>query len=464
MEPACPRAAGMVTKRTFIKSLAGLIVACGMGFLGLFSFVFDRRRQNERPFEFSDAHAAPANAQQHSSPRIGVDPDGMSRVYIARDDTPENNMARILGALGGIEKLIGKRDIVILKPNAQWWNQGMTNTNAMKAFMEAVLAIPGFEGEIIICDNHQFAEADSRGWTTQERNGDYNYNELVQYFQAKGIKNVTKYHWQCAGPNPTPLQGDAASLAKRVRGPEDGDGYVWREDLVYSSPLGRKCMLTYPVFTSSYSGTTIDLKNGAWRNGAYTGQPVKLINFSALNHHGPYVGFTASVKNFMGIVDMTCGFQGSTPKGYYNTHYIGLRDLTVPFMEKIPWRVKKMVTEYNYRYFSHTGAVLGQFMSSIRKADLNIITAHWVGYGSRTNRNLSEFSRISLASTDPVALDYIASKEILLPITKSKTSESYFVVMNDATNENGCSYRFLMDCHRQGIGNIDQKRIKTVNV
>lgn len=459
---ACPMAASRIHKRTFIKALGGFIITLGVGFPDLFKIFRVHDKGNLTASGAGKVFASEKQLNPDSKKYLGVDQDGLSRVYLARGDTPENNMEAILGKLGGIGKFIGPTDIVILKPNAQWWNQGMTNTNAMKHFMEKVLSIPGFQGEIIICDNHQFQETNARGWTTQERNGDYNYNELVEYFQSLGYKNVTKYHWQCAGPNPNPLQGDAGNLAARVQGPAEGDGYVWRKDMIYSSPLGRKCMLTYPVFTSSYSGTTIDLKDGAWKDGKYTGQPVKLINFSALNFHGPYVGFTASVKNFMGIVDMTCGFQGPTPRGYYNTHYIGLRDLVIPFSDKMPWRVQHAISQYNYRNFCHTGAVLGRFMKDIKKADLNIITAHWVGYGSRTNIKASGYPKAILAGTDPVALDYIASKEILLPLTQSETKDNYLLKMNDATDTQGPSYLFLKACHQQDVGNLDPKFVRVI--
>ncbi len=85
-------------------------------------------------------------------------------------------MPKVLEMVGGIEAIVDKKDIVILKPNAQWWNQGMTNTNAMKQFIEEVLGIPGFSGEIIIAENHHYAVDNSRGWTTKKRNGDFNYN------------------------------------------------------------------------------------------------------------------------------------------------------------------------------------------------------------------------------------------------------------------------------------------------
>lgn len=46
--------------------------------------------------------------------------------------------------MGGIERIIEIDDIVILKPNAQWRNQGRTDLAAMKSFMDLVLNIPNF--------------------------------------------------------------------------------------------------------------------------------------------------------------------------------------------------------------------------------------------------------------------------------------------------------------------------------
>lgn len=451
-----------VTRRFFLGILGVIVIALiGLFYKPVVRFFKKTKREGDCVAEKVGNRQSPYRSSPAMS-TIGVDDDGFSTVHIAQGKSPEENMRAVLKSLGGMEQVVSPDDIVILKPNAQWWSQGMTNTDAMKAFIEDVLAIPGFKGEVIICDNHQYAEPNSRAWITENRNGAYNYNELIAYFHSQGHRNVTKYHWQCAGPNPNPLQGDAENSSKRVQGPEDGDGYVWREDLVYESPLGRRCMLTYPIFTSSYSGTTVDLKEGAWKDGSYTKQPVKLINFSALNHHGPYVGVTASVKNFMGIVDMTCGFQGTTPVGYHNTHYIGLRDLKIPFQYKMPWRIQNMVYNYNFRYFEQTGTVLGRFMKDIRKADLNIITAHWVGYGSRTRVELSGYPKAILASKDPVALDFVASNEILLPLTRQETKDPYLLRLNDSSIQDGPLCRFLAACHEQGIGNLDAQKIRVM--
>ena len=372
----------------------------------------------------------------------------------------------LLESLGGIQSLIDKDDIVVLKPNAQWWLQGMTNTDVMSEFITQVLSIPGFKGEIIIADNHQDKVPDSRGWNTDQPNGKFNYNDLVRYFNGSGFPNVTKYHWTPAGPNPTPLmlQGSGDSV---VTHPSEGDGYIWPKDLFYECPYGNKCLLSYPVFTSSYSGVTIDLKDGAFKDGSYTGQPIKFINFSAINHHGRYTGVTASIKNFMGVVDMTCGYPSPNPDGHFNTHHIGasyifrlladrqktLQD--VPFY----WDARYHPSVFRFKY---TGGVLGKFMKTIRSADLNIITAINIGWGSRTDTAMAANTNTVLASTDPVALDYWAAANVLLPATKKAGAAESYIELNDPNIEDGPMRKFLEECRRELGGTIEPELISII--
>ena len=403
-------------------------------------------------------------------PDAGVYSD-RSSIYIVRNGLPEENMKKVLEMMGGIGNLIGHDDIVILKPNAQWWMQGMTNTDAMKEFIESVLGIPGFRGEIIIADNHHYGDDNSVAWTTSHRNGRFNYNELIDFFHRKGHPNVTKYHWHDAGPNPRNRQGNASG-DNRVNGPKDGDGYVWCDDLVYKTPSGRKCMMTYPIFTSSYSGLTIDLKNGVWGKGEYLDRPLKFINFSALNHHGSYAGVTASVKNLMGVVDMTCGHHGTEPEGYYNMHYIGDEGAINLYVEKASYYFRRLglksigkllnssMKKLSYFDFFYTGGALGYWIKHVRSPDLNIITAEWVGWGGRISETDRSQTKAILASKDPVALDYYASKYVLLPATLSGSGREELALLHDPDIKEGVFRKFLDECHKQGIGTLDENRME----
>lgn len=401
---------------------------------------------------------------------LGADDDGLSRVFLAKNGTPEQNLQKTIEMMGGIDKFIGPRDIVVLKPNAQWWNQGMTNTDTMQGFIDMVLAISGFSGEILIAENHQYKGDDSRGWNTTERNGRFNYNELVDFYQRSGHPNVNKYHWHVAGTFTETVEGDAQGDS-RVTGPEGGDGYVWMDDCYYLSPSGDKCLMTYPIFTSPFSGITVDLKNGPWKNGVYLqDRKVRFINFSVLNHHGHYCGVTASVKNLMGVVDMTCGFPGDKPAGTYNVHHIGVSKKILWTKKKLHWRLEKYkykFEEFCTRNFHYTGGALGVFMKEVRMPDLNIITAERVGWGHRTKLDKSSQTRTVLAGRDPVALDYLAAREVLLPVTppeqKRPGSGVRYHDLNNPDITDGPFRRFLAETHRQGVGNLNPTKIVLIS-
>ncbi|PKK82334.1 MAG: hypothetical protein CVT49_14240 [candidate division Zixibacteria bacterium HGW-Zixibacteria-1] len=393
-------------------------------------------------------------------------PETEATIYRATGPDPGEITRRMVDSLGGIGKFIDKDNIVILKVNSQWWNQGMTNTDVIAEFVRIILEIPGFAGEIVLADNNQSETPGGRGWTTDKRNGRFNYNELVGYFNDKGHPNVTKYHWHPAGPNPNPLQfgGSGNSV---VGHPSEGDGYVWQEDLYYECPHGNRCLLAYPIFTSAFSGVTIDLKNGAFRDGQYTGQPVKFINFAAMNHHGPYAGVTAAVKNYMGVVDMSCGYPGPTPDGTFNTHHIGA-SATFRWMahHRRTIRMVPFVREFYERHpvfrFRYTAGVLGKYMREIRRADLNIITAIRIGWGDRLDPAMAYQADTVLASTDPVALDYWATANIMLPATIEVGAPDYYRKLNNPDIADGPLHTFLQECRRELGGTMDPARIEIV--
>ena len=385
--------------------------------------------------------------------------DNRSHVYFAKgNNTPEYKVAHVVEMMGGVEKTIDRSDIVIIKPNCQWTGHATTNTNAIRGFIDLILQIRGFEGEVIIADNHHYDPDDSRAWTTASRNGEFNLNELVLSYQDRGYANVTKCHWRDGGPNPRPIHGNAAG-GGLVQGPEEGDGYVWcQEDYGFN---GLKAKMTYPIFTSRYSGVTVDFRHGAWRDGKYTEQPVKLINFAALNHHGNS-GITAAIKNYMGIVDLSCGFHGPTPPGYFNFHYIGFPWPKSKGLQRLLQTVLVNPTLNQNRYLRRliafagpmTGALggaIGYFMKNIRMADLNVIAAEHVGHESRWGN--PTHAKAVLASDDPVALDYVAAKYIMLPSGGQK------VKYHNPDDLHRPLRKTLEGCHNQGIGNMAEENM-----
>jgi len=376
----------------------------------------------------------------------------VSEIFLAKNGAPQQNVTKVIDMMGGISCLIGTNDIVILKPNAQWWNQGRTNLEAMKGFIDLVLSIPSFQGEIIIAENHHFmdeslsdSEKDNiRGWVhTGEINGEIeginnNLNKLIEHFHKKGFQNVTKYHWRDGGPKRN-IWGNGQN-GGIVESPADGDGYVWTDiDYTFRGFLGFKkwkVKMTYPIFTSAYSGITIDFKNGAYSRDENGGchylseKPIRFINFSALNTHGKDTGITSSVKNYMGITDLSCGFWGLKPEGYFNVHACGERFF--PYAKAGP---------------------LGYFMKNIRRADLNIVTAEWVGWGSRIDIKRATRMRTILASKDPIALDYYGAKHLLYPLSKKK--------WHDPDNSESSTRKFLqLALKTSGEGTLDERLMK----
>jgi hypothetical protein len=382
-----------------------------------------------------------------------------SHIYLARNGGPERNIAKVIEMIGGIEKIAGNDDIVIIKPNSQWGGHAGTNTDCLKGFIDLLLSNSRFEGEIIIADNHHDDPDNGRGWTTSNRNGKFNLNELVKHYQERGYLNVTKYHWRDGGPNPWPLQFKAGN-GGIVSDPEEGDGYVWSDEEY--NYRGRKVKMSYPIFTSTFSGITIDFKSGAWKEGKYIERPVKFINFASLYvHPGRYAGATACVKNYLGVVDLTCGEHGVAPPDYYNFHYISIgfpRDNFLGnVLERIirlkPIRRRIFLTKLIRKLCPVSGAMggtIGYFMKTIRMADLNIITAEHIGHRGRWEK--PAHTRAVLASKDPVALDYYAVKYLLLPLVENPKRI-------DPDNPKSPFRRYLQMCHEQGIGTLNEEEM-----
>ncbi|RMF74113.1 MAG: DUF362 domain-containing protein [Acidobacteria bacterium] len=385
----------------------------------------------------------PGAAQAAPSPHEG-------RVVLARTGSAERNAAALLDAWGGIESLVGPEDVVVLKVNAQWWGQGMSCTDVLAGLIAAILGRPGgFSGDVIVADNHHFRRPLSRGWTTERPNGRFNLVQLVEHFAAQAPGRVQRVHWTDAGPNPEPWQGDAGG-GVRVDEPGAGEGYRWWLDECHVTPEGHRCAMTWPSFRIARTGEIADLRDGVFRDGAPTGRPLRFWNVSSLNFHSRYAGVTASIKNLMGVVDMTCGFQGPEPPGYFNTHYIGMRP------SHATWRwakrrggvvrrvVHKLIPEESALDFRHTGGALAHWIRTVRRPDLNVVTAEWIGFGSRTDEALSARPGVSLAATDPVTLDAVAAREVLLPATREAGDRGrFYLPYNDPDRTEGPFRRFL---------------------
>jgi len=69
--------------------------------------------------------------KEHTAMSIDSDMDHASdmnsTVYRAVNGSPGTNLAKVIDLMGGMSHFIGADDIVVIKPNFQWWNHGAPN-------------------------------------------------------------------------------------------------------------------------------------------------------------------------------------------------------------------------------------------------------------------------------------------------------------------------------------------------
>lgn len=125
---------------------------------------------------------------------------GASNVYRSMNGTPEQNLRKVIELMGGVEKIIGSDDVVMIKPNVMWWNQGGPNLCALKTFVDIIMSRPGgFHGEVLIAENCHRGPSPwahiSSGWAHDfERNSDIpqvnHVNDLCKILKNKDRKSV----------------------------------------------------------------------------------------------------------------------------------------------------------------------------------------------------------------------------------------------------------------------------------
>jgi len=367
-------------------------------------------------------------------------------LYRVCNGSPAATMIQLVDMMGGAGALFGPDDIVIIKPNVQWWNQGAPNLCALKTFIDLIMERRGgFSGEVIIGENcHRGAQPwTASGWAREfERNADIpgitTMNGLAGHLKKRYGDRFSVTHWI-----------DVAAGGKRVCGPAEGAGYVYCDGtggvplLKYDNGAAggalREVIMTYPGFATE-RGTTVDFKNGIWAQGSYTGQPMKFINFAALNHHSTYCGVTSALKNYLGVSDLSGGpdpsNSGKLDSRYYNFH-------SFPFNKWSKGSVPGML-----------GGEIGCFMNTVRKADLNITSAEWIGLASRIDMPAAR-TRTVLACSDPVALDYHSAKYILHPNSG--------IAVHDPDNAAGPFHQELKTCAGLTGHQFNERQVKLVS-
>ena len=348
-------------------------------------------------------------------------------LYIARNGTPVTNVQRAVALAGGIQTFIGHDDAVVLKPNGQWPLQGYTHTQSLKALIDVILNRPGgFAGEIIIAEhvhrdsttalNGSFCWNMSSGYNRTNNWADMNYFELVNDYHNHGINNVTAI--------PLYDVGQSTDFVTAT-GPSDlaAGKHGWVRATYTTTANSRTVRVPHALLRSAYSGNVIDLKDGVWNNGSYTGQPVKVIFLPTLNNHGSYnsedyAGPTSALKCHLGIVE----FAGPG----VSLHDVGYSSPISP---------------------QAMGESVGHLITQILQPAFYLTVAEYTGYRGRTTTTAANTKTVGLCA-DPVTLDYWMCKYVMYPCA---TSQAFMNPDNDNHLRQA-----LLGCQGQGVGTIDE--------
>jgi hypothetical protein len=351
-----------------------------------------------------------------------------TRVYKVKNGDCFQNTAKLWEMLDGPEKYIGVTDVVVIKGNAQWPKQGYTHTGCIKGVIDKILAIPGFAGEVIICDNTtNGGSAGAWGFDATVANRfhnwpDHNWNSLAAAYQTAGkpvsAKKLVQGPWR-----------DITFPGVSAWNPANGEG--WTRSFFTHTTSGRNTYFSYPIFESPLTpGRMIDMKNGVWENGGYTGRKVKPIFMPTLNNHGrggeDYAGITSAIKSFFGATEIHIG-DDAIWNGYHHIHSCS----------------------YTQDSATTAGELVGRYINTMYAPAWFFTTAMWSGHHSRTG-DATETKTV-LACTNPVTLDYVACRDVISP---------YASWLNPDQNNN--TRRQILGCMSQGIGTIDPLAIEVV--
>jgi hypothetical protein len=273
-----------------------------------------------------------------------------------------------LDLMTGPEGIVRADDVVVIKVNGQWCYRGATNTDVLRGLIQRIMEHPdGFTGEIVIIENGQGRGSFNCNQDTGDLGPGVHANALdtAQSFNAI----VTMF---------SPQVRISAYLLDNIRavgipeGDNVHDGYVtWG-------------FVTYPKITTPF-GTRIDLKNGIWNGSSYDDR-LRLISVPVLKDHGG-ARVTGALKLSYGILSMYLG-----DGGLY--HYTQL------------------------------GRATGDVWSTVRRADIHLMDAIYTTksggpYCGTYSESIAPRTATLMASTDPVAMDYIAAKYILYPVSNN---------------------------------------------
>jgi hypothetical protein len=359
----------------------------------------------------------------------------LTRVYLVKNGDCFQNIAKLWELMGGVGKYISATDIVVIKANGQWPNQGYSHTGCIKAVIDAILQIPGFSGEILICDNIQvYGVAGAVGFDATPANRahnwpDHNWDSLAAAYQAQGKPVATK-RWI----NSSAWTAPQAVPALSAWSPSDGEG--WHRYFFNYGTSGKPTYISCPVFESPLTpGRMIDLKNGVWENGSHTSRRVRTICLPTLNNHGAGAGedcgITSAIKSFYGATEIHGGVNGKLDV-YSNMHSAGSVDSTSGHVSAPA--VGELVATYLQQCFAPV---------------LYITAAMWSGWYSRTGEAAE--TKTVLACENPVTLDYVSARDVISP---------YASWLNP--DEKTHTQQQIVACNARGIGVISPRQFEVI--
>ncbi len=338
--------------------------------------------------------------------------DQASDIFVVKNtDGRDGGFQRLIELMGskGVEfyGLVPSDSVVILKVNSQWNERGGTNTDLVKAIVDAIVSHPdGFTGEVVIADNGQA----QYGSTRHGGSLDYEMNNAEDRAQSNRVvaesfpgHRVSTFLWDEITSN---------EVGEYSEG-DDGDGYVIEDEPDPATGI----RVSYPKFKTTHD-TRISFKEGVWdpEASAYDSGKLKLINVPVLKAHFIY-GVTGCVKHYMGVVSDKLqggGAHRSVQKGGMGTEIAGTR-----------------------------------------APDLNVLDAIWVnstpGKGPRSNYDEATRLNIIMAGTDPCALDAWATRNVLMQAARLQGHEdlSKFDPENDEPESHGRWLRLSAEVLRE---------------
>jgi len=192
--------------------------------------------------------------------------------------------------------------------------------------------------------------------------------------------------------------------------------------------------VSYPKFRTQY-GTYVSFKNGIWNieKHAYEEDRLKIINVPVLKTHGQ-LGVSGAVKNYMGIPS-----------------------------DKLTYKLGGRA------HLSIDKGGMGTEMAETRFPTITFLDAIWINAkpesGPTTPYSSATQTNMVVASTDPIALDFWAAQNILMPTTKSLgyTDLSSMDPENNARGKFGNWLRLSMrELRKSGYNTTIDKNAMTV--